>query len=202
MKTCPAVSRDDAPGAPFSQGQGGLFLPFFGDAEQESSTAAENGRGFLYFRAFYYFLGLLWFFLGVSIIADVFMAAIETITSKEKTIPGPRRRAGSLLRVVVHLNRQLRVATRLDGLLSRARRRRPRLLERVHVGLDQLGLRAKWAAGRVRALGRQAAPTMATVQHERLLDLGHARGLLLLLEPVRRADGAAALSACAAAHGC
>lgn len=33
-------------------------------------------------------MGLLWFFLGVSIIADVFMAAIETITSKEKKIPG------------------------------------------------------------------------------------------------------------------
>ena len=33
-------------------------------------------------------MGLLWFFLGVSIIADVFMAAIETITSKEKEIPG------------------------------------------------------------------------------------------------------------------
>lgn len=35
-----------------------------------------------------YLLGLLWFFLGVSIIADVFMAAIETITSKEKKVPG------------------------------------------------------------------------------------------------------------------
>ena len=33
-------------------GQGGLFLPFFGDSEQELSTAAEWGRGFLYFRAF------------------------------------------------------------------------------------------------------------------------------------------------------
>ena len=58
-------------------GQSGLFLPFFGDREQELSTAAEWGRGFLYFRALYYLLGLLWFFLGVSIIADIFMAAIE-----------------------------------------------------------------------------------------------------------------------------
>ena len=58
-------------------GQSGLFLPFFGDSEQELSTAAEWGRGFLYFRALYYLLGLLWFFLGVSIIADIFMAAIE-----------------------------------------------------------------------------------------------------------------------------
>ena len=55
----------------------GLFLPFFGDSEQELSTAQEWGRGFLYFRALYYLLGLLWFFLGVSIIADIFMAAIE-----------------------------------------------------------------------------------------------------------------------------
>ena len=69
-------------------GQGGLFLPFFGDSEQKLSTAAEWGRGFLYFRALYYLLGLLWFFLGVSIIADIFMAAIETITSKEKRVPG------------------------------------------------------------------------------------------------------------------
>jgi len=69
-------------------GQSGLFLPFFGDSEQELSTAAEWGRGFLYFRALYYLLGLLWFFLGVSIIADIFMAAIETITSKEKRVPG------------------------------------------------------------------------------------------------------------------
>ena len=69
-------------------GQSGLFLPIFGDAEQELSTAAEWGRGFLYFRALYYLLGLLWFFLGVSIIADIFMAAIETITSKEKRVPG------------------------------------------------------------------------------------------------------------------
>ena len=67
-------------------GPGGLFLPFFGDSEQELSTAAEWGRGFLYFRALYYLLGLLWFFLGVSIIADIFMAAIETITSKEKRV--------------------------------------------------------------------------------------------------------------------
>ena len=69
-------------------GQSGLFLPIFGDGEQKLSTANEWGRGFLYFRALYYLLGLLWFFLGVSIIADIFMAAIETITSKERRVPG------------------------------------------------------------------------------------------------------------------
>ena len=46
------------------------------------------GTRILVFRALYYLLGLLWFFLGVSIIADIFMAAIETITSKEKRVPG------------------------------------------------------------------------------------------------------------------
>ncbi|XP_058239682.1 sodium/calcium exchanger 2a isoform X2 [Hemibagrus wyckioides] len=42
-------------------------------------------------RAIIYFLSLLYMFLGVSIIADRFMAAIEVITSQEKevTITGP-----------------------------------------------------------------------------------------------------------------
>ncbi|XP_041364760.1 sodium/calcium exchanger 2-like [Gigantopelta aegis] len=37
-------------------------------------------------RAFLYFSGLLWCFLGVAIIADVFMSSIEHITSKTSTI--------------------------------------------------------------------------------------------------------------------
>lgn len=37
-------------------------------------------------RIFAYFIGMLWFFLGVSIIADVFMCAIERITSKTTTV--------------------------------------------------------------------------------------------------------------------
>ncbi|XP_074648787.1 sodium/calcium exchanger 3-like isoform X2 [Tubulanus polymorphus] len=37
-------------------------------------------------RAVIYLLGLLWCFLGISIIADVFMCAIEKITSKTKTV--------------------------------------------------------------------------------------------------------------------
>ena len=68
-----------------SQGQSGLFLPLFGNKEQRTWDEGSNSR---YGRAVLYLLGLLWFFLGVSIIADVFMAAIETITSKEKKIPG------------------------------------------------------------------------------------------------------------------
>ncbi|CAI9720804.1 sodium/calcium exchanger 3 isoform X1 [Octopus vulgaris] len=38
------------------------------------------------FRAFVYLLGLLWCFLGVSIIADTFMCSIERITSKTRKI--------------------------------------------------------------------------------------------------------------------
>ena len=67
------------------QGQSGLFLPLFGYKEQRTWDEGSNSR---YGRAVLYLLGLLWFFLGVSIIADVFMAAIETITSKEKKVPG------------------------------------------------------------------------------------------------------------------
>lgn len=37
-------------------------------------------------RAFIYILGLLWSFLGVSIIADIFMGAIEKITSKTQKV--------------------------------------------------------------------------------------------------------------------
>ncbi|XP_077979422.1 sodium/calcium exchanger 3-like isoform X2 [Glandiceps talaboti] len=37
-------------------------------------------------RAVIYLLGLLWSFMGVSIIADIFMCAIEVITSKKKMV--------------------------------------------------------------------------------------------------------------------
>ena len=40
----------------------------------------------LAFRGFLYCLGLLWSFLGVAIIADVFMCSIEKITSKTRTL--------------------------------------------------------------------------------------------------------------------
>ncbi|KAJ1623900.1 hypothetical protein T492DRAFT_845170 [Pavlovales sp. CCMP2436] len=49
-------------------GGGGLFLPLFGDAEQHWDPKL---------RAALYFAGLLWTFLGVAIVADIFMAAIE-----------------------------------------------------------------------------------------------------------------------------
>mmetsp|Transcript_114708 Transcript_114708/g.319473 ORF Transcript_114708/g.319473 Transcript_114708/m.319473 type:complete len:825 (+) Transcript_114708:95-2569(+) len=55
-------------------GGGGLFLPIGGDGEQRWPTGI---------RAVLYFLGLGWCFMGVALIADVFMGAIETITSKK-----------------------------------------------------------------------------------------------------------------------
>ena len=56
---------------------GAMILPLF-----EASESQWNRWG----RAFCYFLGLMYMFLGVNIIADVFMAAIEVITSKTKKI--------------------------------------------------------------------------------------------------------------------
>mmetsp|Transcript_145787 Transcript_145787/g.254532 ORF Transcript_145787/g.254532 Transcript_145787/m.254532 type:complete len:852 (-) Transcript_145787:1496-4051(-) len=55
----------------------GTILPIFGDAEQQWPSAL---RGVLYF------VGLVWMFLGVAIVADIFMAAIEQITSKETVV--------------------------------------------------------------------------------------------------------------------
>jgi solute carrier family 8 (sodium/calcium exchanger) len=56
-------------------GGGGLLLPLGGDGEQEWP------RGL---RVVLYLLGLFWSFLGVGIVADVFMGAIEAVTSKKK----------------------------------------------------------------------------------------------------------------------
>jgi solute carrier family 8 (sodium/calcium exchanger) len=58
-------------------GDAGLFVPFFGTAELNWSWQ---------FRAVLYFMGLCWCFMGVAIIADVFMGAIEEITAKRKAI--------------------------------------------------------------------------------------------------------------------
>lgn len=55
--------------------QKGLLLPLF-----QEVTWSKN------FRAVLYLIGLLYSFLGVSIVADIFMCAIEKITSKTKQI--------------------------------------------------------------------------------------------------------------------
>ncbi|CAE8722299.1 unnamed protein product, partial [Polarella glacialis] len=58
-------------------GGSGLILPMFGQAEQEWPKP---------FRAILYLVGLMWFFMGVAIVSDVFMNAIERVTSKKKRV--------------------------------------------------------------------------------------------------------------------
>lgn len=55
--------------------EGTLFLPLMNESDW--------GRGL---RIVLYFMTMLWFFMGVAIGADLFMCAIEVITSKTKTI--------------------------------------------------------------------------------------------------------------------
>lgn len=54
-----------------------MVLPIFGDWEQDLPNAV---------RIPMYLCGLSWFFMGVAIVADVFMGAIEKVTSKKKRI--------------------------------------------------------------------------------------------------------------------
>jgi len=56
---------------------GGVVLPLLGDTEAEWSDGV---------RAALYAIGLAWCFLGVSIIADVFMGAIEKVTSQKRSV--------------------------------------------------------------------------------------------------------------------
>ncbi|CAK0852270.1 unnamed protein product [Prorocentrum cordatum] len=56
-------------------GEGFLAMPWFGDGEQ---------RLWRPLRGFLYLMGLGWCFMGVALAADVFMGAIEHITSKKK----------------------------------------------------------------------------------------------------------------------
>lgn len=56
------------------KGGSGLLLPAFGDGEQEWPRPM---------RIVLYLIGLLWCFMGVALIADVFMSAIEKVTSKK-----------------------------------------------------------------------------------------------------------------------
>lgn len=53
----------------------GIFLPFFSPSENEWS---------MFVRQLLYVTGLGWMFMGVAIIADVFMESIEEITSVKK----------------------------------------------------------------------------------------------------------------------
>ena len=56
---------------------GGLFLPLHDiDGSEKGHILPILG----------YFIGMIWCFMGVGIIADVFMGAIEVITSKETEV--------------------------------------------------------------------------------------------------------------------
>ena len=75
----------------------GIVLPTWGDSDADVST------GIRVARAFVYCIVLMYFFLGVSIIADRFMAAIEIITSKEKDITITDKKTGKLRVVTVKI---------------------------------------------------------------------------------------------------
>lgn len=68
---------------------GTLLLPFL----DESGWNQE-------LRAFVYLIALLWCFMGIAIVADVFMCAIETITSKTKEVKVPKQDNPSEMDVV------------------------------------------------------------------------------------------------------
>lgn len=61
--------------------EGGLVVPLWPPADTSQLTAADTTG-----RAIVFLLSLIYLFLGVSIVADRFMAAIEVITSKEKVL--------------------------------------------------------------------------------------------------------------------
>jgi len=67
---------------------GGVILPLLGEWEADWPTGV---------KVLLYMLGLFWCFLGVSIIADIFMTAIEKITSAKKRV----MRQGKLVTVKV-----------------------------------------------------------------------------------------------------
>jgi hypothetical protein len=71
--------------------EGGFFLPLLGNEyEMEAWGWA--------LRAFLYFMGLLYMFLGVAVVSDIFMEAIETITSQEYVLERLDPATGKLVR--------------------------------------------------------------------------------------------------------
>uniref|UniRef100_A0A0N7ZBH2 Calx-beta domain-containing protein n=1 Tax=Scylla olivacea TaxID=85551 RepID=A0A0N7ZBH2_SCYOL len=68
------ISKDEVYGE-YECADRGLLLPFFSEYTWPLEV-----------RAFLYFMGLLYCFLGVAIIADIFMGSIEKITSKTRKV--------------------------------------------------------------------------------------------------------------------
>ena len=96
--------------------QPGMWLPFLGEFEEHSLTDREvDGhdkivwpRGLLMVL---YLLGMLWSFAGVGIVADCFMAGIETVTSATYKI----KSAGMDMDVKVsHETRRTRSCARIN----------------------------------------------------------------------------------------
>jgi solute carrier family 8 (sodium/calcium exchanger) len=75
--------------------EAGLVLPVW-EPQDELNIGDRVARGIAYF------LGMLYMFIGVSIISDRFMGAIEVITSKEKEIK-VKRPNGEVQIVVVRV---------------------------------------------------------------------------------------------------
>lgn len=73
----PFCHPDDEPDICEVCGRGTLFLPLFGDYERAWPDAL---------KVILYFVGLLWCFLGIAIVCDQFMAAIEEITSQTRVV--------------------------------------------------------------------------------------------------------------------
>ena len=84
---CPNVAK--------IQCRDGVLLPKWGsDSDSKGAKAA---------RAFIYMMAMFFFFLGISIISDRFMAAIEIITSKEKEIEVQDKATGTVRIVTVKI---------------------------------------------------------------------------------------------------
>lgn len=74
---------DDGPSPSICEkGGSGLFLPIGGS----KNTEYKQNQGMMIIA---YFVGLIWTFMGVGIIADIFMSAIEVITSQEVEVVMP-----------------------------------------------------------------------------------------------------------------
>jgi solute carrier family 8 (sodium/calcium exchanger) len=78
------LNDTDAPKSCDPCGSGTIVIPLGGEWEQ-SWGAGEIGDP-KPLRAILYFLGLGWCFLGIAIVCDQFMAAIEEITSKKRVV--------------------------------------------------------------------------------------------------------------------
>lgn len=84
------VSRGACPPKVCTVGERGNILPLFGDAEQEWPTGL---------RVVLYSVGLAWTFMGVAIVSDVFMGAIQRVTSKKKRIIDAKTKRGVTVKV-------------------------------------------------------------------------------------------------------